>query len=87
MSSRPNAYGIDWNIGLKGRGWDGESGEARARHDLTNEMKLEMSRGKLMFYDNDRLILAGLLIENLGAEAIVKLGDPAVWKAAVAQLD
>ncbi len=83
--SRPKPDEVNWRIELQGRAW--ESGEARARHDLTVEMKLEMRRGKLFFSDDERLLLAGLLIENVGAEAIVKLGDASVWKAAIAKLE
>lgn len=45
-----------------------------------------MFKGKLLWEDEDRLALLGLLLENVGAEAAVRLGAPDVWRAAVAQL-
>jgi hypothetical protein len=36
--------------------------------------------------DEERVLLLGLVLENLGADVAVRLGDPAVWKAAVASL-
>lgn len=68
-----------WDIRREGRAWGPEAG---ARWALTPE-KLEMYRGKLLWDDDERLLLLGLLLENLGADAAVRLGDPAVWRAAV----
>lgn len=81
-------YGIimaetDWDIRNEGRAWD--KGEAWERFQLKPH-KIEMVEGKLLSYDDDRLILLGLLLENVGADRAVKLGDPAVWRAAVAKL-
>lgn len=73
----------DWDIRREGRAWHG--GEAMARWQLTPE-KLEMNEGKLLWYDEDRVKLLGLLLENLGADRAVRLGKPAVWRAAVAEL-
>jgi hypothetical protein len=71
-----------WDIRREGRAW---STEAQARWALTPE-KLEMYRGKLLWDDEQRLLLLGLLLENVGADAAVRLGDPAVWRTAVADL-
>jgi hypothetical protein len=46
-----------------------------------------MSRGKLYWRDEDRLTMLALLLENLGADQAVRLGDPRVWREAVAALD
>jgi hypothetical protein len=73
----------DWKIGRHGRAWTVD--EFRQRADLTPE-KLEIWEGKLLWDDEERVLLAGLLIENLGADRIVRLGDPAVWREAVAAL-
>ena len=72
-----------WDIRRDGRAWHGP--EAMARYQLTPE-KIEMVRGRLFWSDEDRLAMLALLLENLGADAAVRLGDPAVWKAAVADL-
>ena len=56
-----------------------------ARYQLTPE-KIEMVRGQLFWSDEDRLTMLGLLLENVGIDAAVRLGDPNEWKAAVADL-
>ncbi len=43
--------------------------------------------GKLLQDDEERLRLLALLLENVGADAAVRLGDPAVRRAAVAKLE
>ena len=72
-----------WDIRREGRAWRGE--EAMARYQLTPE-KIEMVKGRLFWSDEDRVAMLGLLLENVGADAAVRLGDPGVWKAAVADL-
>ena len=72
-----------WDIRRKGRAWSGD--EARARWELTPE-KFEMYQGKLFFSEDERRNLLGLLLENVGADVAVRLGDPLVWKDAVRQL-
>ena len=74
---------VNWDIRREGRAW--KAGEASERYELTPE-KLEMYRGRLLWDDEQRTLLLGLLLENLGADVAVRLGDPAVWKAAVASL-
>jgi hypothetical protein len=56
------------------------------RYALTPE-KLEMIGGKLLHDDEERLTLLALLLENVGADAAVRLGEPGVWRAAVAKLE
>jgi len=74
---------IPWNIRRQGRAWP--ASEARARWALTPE-KIEMLGGKLFLTDEERLTMLGLLLENVGADAAVHLGDPEVWREAVAAL-
>lgn len=74
---------VDWDIRRAGRAW---GAEAMARYELTPE-KLEMNRGKLLWSEKDRVQLLGLLLENVGADRAVRLGDPQVWRDAVAALD
>lgn len=73
----------DWDIRNEGRAWRGD--EVEDRWMLTPE-KLEMHKGKILWSDEDRINLLGLLLENMGADRAVRLGDPEVWKAAVAKL-
>jgi hypothetical protein len=76
MTDRP------WDIRREGRAW---TDEALSRWMLTPE-KFEMFDGKLFASDEERVTLLALLLENVGADAAVRLGDPAVWRAAVAEL-
>lgn len=74
----------DWDIRREGRAW--VANEARQRYELTPE-KMEMFEGKLLWYEEDRVKLLGLLLENVGADRAVRLGNPDVWRAAVRDLD
>ncbi|PYR80420.1 MAG: hypothetical protein DMF87_08855 [Acidobacteria bacterium] len=74
---------ITWDIRRRGRKWTGQ--EARERYELTPE-KIEMIDGKLFWDDEQRLTMLGLLLENVGVDAAVKLGNPVAWREAVAQL-
>jgi hypothetical protein len=72
---------VDWDIRREGRAWGGD--EAMQRLDLTPE-KFAMIEGRLFWDEEERLLLLGLLLENVGVDAAVRLGDPNVWRAAVA---
>lgn len=74
---------VDWDIRREGRAWGDEASD---RWELTPE-KFEMWEGRLFFDEEERILLLGLLLENVGADAAVRLGDPNVWRAAVAALD
>ncbi|MCP3956701.1 MAG: hypothetical protein GY719_02495 [bacterium] len=73
----------DWDIRSAGRTWTRE--EVRQRYDLTPE-KMELIEGRLFWTDEERVRMLGLLLENVGAERAVRLGDAEVWRAAVATL-
>ena len=73
---------IQWDIRREGRAWGDEAWE---RYDLTPE-KFEMAGGKLFWSDEERLIMLGLMLENVGADQAVRLGDPQVWREAIAAL-
>jgi hypothetical protein len=74
---------VVWDIRREGRAWSKE--EVRSRYDLT-PAKIELIHGKLFWSEDNRLLLLGLLLENVGVDRAVRLGDPAVWRAAVAEL-
>lgn len=76
---------VQWDIRAEGRAWPGEGGEALSRYYMTLE-KIEMVAGKLFLSDESRLTMLALLLENVGADQAVRIGDPAVWRAAVAKL-
>lgn len=73
----------DWRIDREGRAWSPD--EIRSRKELRPE-KLEIWEGKLLMDDEQRIDLLGLLLENLGADQAVRLGNPAVWREAIEQL-
>ncbi len=81
LSNLESTMTIRWDIRRGGRRWEGE--EASGRWQLTPE-KFEMYRGKLFWSEADRINLLGLLLENVGADAAVRLGSLAVWEAALA---
>jgi hypothetical protein len=74
---------IDWNIRRQGRAWSRE--EVRQRYDSTPE-KFELIDGKLFWSEEDRINLLGLLLENVGIDKAIRLGDPAIWREAIADL-
>jgi hypothetical protein len=45
-----------------------------------------MIQGKLLWTDDERLQLLGSLLEQVGAREAVRLGDPEIWRTAVAEL-
>ncbi len=84
MAGEPGPEGVQWNIQREGRAWSGE--EWKVRRELTPE-KIELSSGKLFWCEEDRLAMLALLLENEGADKAVRLGDPQVWREAIAALD
>jgi hypothetical protein len=76
--------GIRWDIRREGRSWEGD--EAWERYQLTPE-KTEMTDGKLYWDDEERLTMLGLLLENVGIDRAIRLGDPRLWREAIAELD
>lgn len=48
--------------------------------------KIELIDGHLFWTEDDRLTMLGLLLENVGADKAVRLGDSKVWREAVAGL-
>jgi len=72
-----------WNIRLEGRAWS--ASEMFERHNRL-PVPVEMLKGRLLLSQDQRLVLLGALLEQVGAAEAVKLGDPVVWRAAVAGL-
>lgn len=73
----------NWNIGLEGRAWAGS--EAMQRHELL-PAQIEMINGKLLWSEAERITLLAALLENVGVLKAVHLGDPQMWRAAIARL-
>jgi hypothetical protein len=60
--------------------------EAMSRYRMTPE-KTETLDGRLYGAEEERLTMLALLLENVGADKAVRLGEASVWRAAVAALD
>ena len=76
---------IAWDIRREGRRW--RPGELRERYDALPEMKFEIIDGQLPWDDEAKLVLLGVLLESVGLDRAVRLGDPRVWREAVAALE
>jgi hypothetical protein len=74
---------VTWDIRRDGHAW---GGEAMSRYQMTPE-KTEMLDGRLYATEEERLTMLALLLENVGADKAVGLGEASVWRAAVAALD
>jgi hypothetical protein len=73
----------DFQIGNEGRRWTGP--EWRARLAGAPE-KMELYDGWLYGEEEERLYMLAALLEQVGADKAVQLGDPEVWRRAVAKL-
>jgi hypothetical protein len=74
---------IDWDIRRKGRLWSHE--EFDQRIDQAPE-KIEFVNG-ILASDRERLIVLGMLLENLGIDRAVQFGRLEDWKAAIEELE
>ena len=75
---------IVWEFQGAGRAWNHD--EINSRYEEC-PARIELVYGKLFWCDEDRLILLGMLLENVGLDCAVKLGDPNMWREAVGKLD
>ena len=74
---------ITWDIRRDGHAW---GGEAMSRYEMTPEKK-EMIGGRLYGTEEERLTMLALLLENVGVDKAVRLGNPEIWRAGVAGLN
>ncbi|HYJ86202.1 MAG TPA: hypothetical protein VEW46_09120 [Pyrinomonadaceae bacterium] len=85
-ASISNVEGSDpreWDIQREGRVWSHEEFERRI--DQAPE-KIEYTGG-IFTYEDERLTVLAMLLENLGIDKAVQLGKPEDWKAAIAELE
>lgn len=73
---------VTWDIQRDGRAW---GDEAMSRYQMTPE-KTEMAGGRL-YGTEERLTMLALLLENVGADKAVRLGNSSIWRGAVAALN
>jgi hypothetical protein len=81
-----NVEGFDpteWDIRRKGRVWSHEEFERRI---CQAPDKIEFTGG-IFTYEEDRLTVLAMLLENLGIDKAVQLGNLEDWKAAIHELD
>jgi hypothetical protein len=74
---------MDFNIQRQGRKWSRAEIEQKY-HKLSPE-KIELIEGRMFWTDEQRLNMLALLLENVGIDAAVCLGDPALWKQAIGE--
>ena len=72
----------DWDIRREGRKWTREEQDRRSNQAPE---KIEYVDG-IFDSDDARLTVLAMLLENLGIDQAVRLGNPADWKAAVTEL-
>jgi len=74
---------IDWDIRREGRLWLHEEFDERINQAPE---KIEYVNG-IFASDRERLIVLGMLLENLGIDRAIRYGKLEDWKAAIADLE
>ena len=70
----------DWDIRRTSRRrWEAE---ARSRFDMLPE-KFEMIDGELLLSDEERINLLGVLLELVGTDRAIQMGDATTWRRSV----
>jgi hypothetical protein len=73
----------DWDIRREGRKWTKEESSRRL---YQAPEKIEFVGG-IFASERERLTVLAMLLENLGIDRVVRFGDLADWKAAIADLE
>jgi hypothetical protein len=74
---------IDWDIRREGRIWSHEEFDERINQAPE---KIEFVNG-IFAGQRERLVVMGMLLENLGIDRVVQFGRLEDWKAAIADLE
>ena len=85
-TSVSNVEGFDpreWEIRREGRVWSHDEFERRI---YQAPEKIEYTGG-IFTYEDERLTVLAMLLENLGIDKAVQLGNLEDWKTAIAQLE
>ena len=85
-ASITNVEGFDpseWEIRREGREWKGEEFDKRI---YQAPEKIEYVGG-IFIDERQRLTVLAMLLENLGIDKAVQLGNLSDWKAAIAELE
>lgn len=89
LRRRPSRISHHLDIRREGRGWSREEIERKylaADEDPDAPGRMELIDGKLYHSDAQRLTMLGWMLEMMGADAAVRLGDSEVWREAVRNL-
>jgi len=65
---------MKWKIEREGRAWEGEEIIERLKL-LPDPAIIEIHQGKLFKDDTERLVVAAMLLENIGVDAILPILD------------
>jgi hypothetical protein len=71
---------MQWDIRLEGRAWSDD--EVWSRLELTPE-HFEVFDGKMLFTEEHRLNLLGVVLEQVGIDAALRLAPEALWREAL----
>jgi hypothetical protein len=73
----------EWDIRREGRCWSREESQRRM-YQAPEEIEFV---GGIFAGEKQRLLVLGMLLENLGIDKVVRFGNLADWKAAIADLE
>ena len=79
-----NDNAIKWDIRLDGRSWKGDEGYNKLKLITAN---IEMYHGKAFISQKQRLMMLGMLLENVGIRKAIRFGDIELWKKAVSEFE
>ena len=71
---------VEWDIRREGHAWEGPN--VREHYRLAPE-KIEMIFGQMFCSETERVTMLALLLENLGVDKAIRLGNPEVWRSAL----
>jgi hypothetical protein len=74
---------IEWDIRRVGRRWSNEEFDQRI---YQAPEKIEYVNG-IFASDRERLVVLGMLLENLGIDKVIQFGKLEDWKAAIGDLE
>lgn len=74
---------IEWDIRREGRQWSNDEFDQRI---YQAPEKIEYVDG-IFASDRQRLVVLGMLLENLGIDKVIRFGNLEDWKAAIADLE
>jgi hypothetical protein len=73
---------VVWDIRREGRPWSGRENPPRW---LLLPEKIEIMRGELVTSGTEPIALLALLLEQVGIDHALCLGDPQLWRDAIAE--